>query len=144
MTGVTLSQGVVLVLLFAMRGHVRPIGGNGCRGWGSPWLTILPEGYTCPSGEAEVSRGGWARSMTPWGLRRGREMSPEVPILPETSPQGSGRMEFVVRAASDWHVVRAFGEPILLGPYGGALTVVQGVVFYRLLGTLGILIPDSR
>jgi hypothetical protein len=22
---------------------------------GSPWLTVLPEGYMCPSGEAEVS-----------------------------------------------------------------------------------------
>jgi hypothetical protein len=29
------------------------------------------------------------------------------------------------------------------GPYGGALTVVQGVVFYHPLGTLVILIPDS-
>jgi hypothetical protein len=28
------------------------------------------------------------------------------------------------------------------GPDGGALTVVQGAVFHRLLGTLGILIPD--
>jgi hypothetical protein len=41
------------------------------------------------------------------------------------------------------HVVRAFGELILLGPYGGALTVVQGVVFYRLLDTLGILISNT-
>jgi hypothetical protein len=28
---------------------------SGCCGWGSPWLTVLPEGYTCPSGEIEVS-----------------------------------------------------------------------------------------
>jgi hypothetical protein len=84
MTEVILSQGVVLVLLFTMHGHIHPIGGS-----------------TCPSGEAEVSSGGWALSMTPRGLGRGGEMSPEVPISPETSLQGSGRMEFVIRAASD-------------------------------------------
>jgi hypothetical protein len=35
-------------------GHVHPIGRNGCRGWGPPWLPVLPEGSTCLSGEAEV------------------------------------------------------------------------------------------
>jgi hypothetical protein len=30
------------------------------------------------------------------------------------------------------------------GPYDGALTNVQGAVFYPLLDTLGILIPDSK
>jgi hypothetical protein len=39
--------------------------------------------------------------MTSRGLGRGGKMSPEVPISPETSPQGSGEMEFVVRATSD-------------------------------------------
>jgi hypothetical protein len=101
MTGVIMSQDMVLVLLFAVHGHVRPIGGSGHRGWGVPWLTILLEGYKCPSGEAEVTRGGRVLSMTPRGLGRGGEMSPEAPISPKTSPQGSGRMEFVVRAASD-------------------------------------------
>jgi hypothetical protein len=33
MTGVMLGQSVVPTLLFTMRGHVRPIGGNECRGW---------------------------------------------------------------------------------------------------------------
>jgi hypothetical protein len=68
---------------------------------GSPRLTVLLEGYTCPSGEAEVSREGRTLSMTLWGVGRGEGMSPEVPISPETSPQGSGKMEFVVRTASD-------------------------------------------
>jgi hypothetical protein len=87
MTGVTLSQDVVLVLLFAVRGHIRPIGGSGRRGWGSLWLTVLLEGYTCPSSEAEGSHEGWALLMTPWGLERGGGMLPKAPISPETSPQ---------------------------------------------------------
>jgi hypothetical protein len=31
------------------------IGGSKCRDWGPPWLPVLPEGSTGPSGEAEVS-----------------------------------------------------------------------------------------
>jgi hypothetical protein len=50
-----LGQGVVPVLLLNVHGHVHPIGGSGCHGWGSLWLTALPEGHMCPSGEAEVS-----------------------------------------------------------------------------------------
>jgi hypothetical protein len=34
MTGVMLGQGMVPVLLLTMHGHVRPIGGSECRGWG--------------------------------------------------------------------------------------------------------------
>jgi hypothetical protein len=34
MTGVMLGQGVVPMLLFVVHGHVRPISGSGCRGWG--------------------------------------------------------------------------------------------------------------
>jgi hypothetical protein len=44
--------------------------------------------------------GGWALSMMSRGLGRGREMSPETPIMPEASPQGSGKIEFVVHALS--------------------------------------------
>jgi hypothetical protein len=39
--------------------------------------------------------------MTSQGLERGKEMPPEAPISPETFPQGSGGMEFVVHASSD-------------------------------------------
>jgi hypothetical protein len=60
-------------------------------------------------------------------------MLPEALISSETSPQGSGGMEFVVRATSDRHAVRAFDESILLDPYGGALTIIYGAVFYRLI-----------
>jgi hypothetical protein len=34
MTGVMLGQGVVLVFLLTVRGHVHPIGRSGCRGEG--------------------------------------------------------------------------------------------------------------
>jgi hypothetical protein len=65
-------------------------------------------------------------------------MSPEMPIVPEASLQGLGEIEFAVRALSGQHAVSAFW-----GPYDGVLTNVQGAVFYPLLGTLGILIPDT-
>jgi hypothetical protein len=68
---------------------------------GPPWLPILSKGSTCPSGEAQIHRGGQVLLMTPWGLERGRTILPEAPISPETFPQGSGGMEFVVRASSD-------------------------------------------
>jgi hypothetical protein len=60
MTGIMLGQGVVPVLLLTVHGHVRPIDGSGCHNWGPPLLPVLPEGSTCPSGEAEVRRGGRA------------------------------------------------------------------------------------
>jgi hypothetical protein len=31
------------------------ISGSKCLNWGPLWLPVLPEGSTCPSGEAEVS-----------------------------------------------------------------------------------------
>jgi hypothetical protein len=55
-----LGQGVVHVLMLTAHGHVHPISGSRCRSWGALWLTVLPEGSTCPLGEAEVSRGGRA------------------------------------------------------------------------------------
>jgi hypothetical protein len=38
---------------------------------------------------------------TSQGLGQGEIMPPEAPISLETSPRGSGGMEFVIRAASD-------------------------------------------
>jgi hypothetical protein len=65
-------------------------------------------------------------------------MSPEMLIVPKAFMQGSGEIKFVIRALSGWHAVSAFWVP-----YSGLLlTIVQGAVFYPLLGTLGILIPD--
>jgi hypothetical protein len=115
MTGVMLGQGVVLVSLFTVHGHVCPIGGSRCRGWGLPWLLVLPEGSTCPSDETEVHRGvrhsrayvagveqGRTRSQCDTGVGRfdnvmraqaRQKPPPEAPISPETFPQGSGGME---------------------------------------------------
>jgi hypothetical protein len=39
-----LSQGVVPVLLLTMHGHVHPIGGSGCHGWGVPMAHRLARG----------------------------------------------------------------------------------------------------
>jgi hypothetical protein len=50
MTEVILSQGVVLVLLFTMHGHIHPIGGSGCRGWGVPMALHLAKGLHVPLG----------------------------------------------------------------------------------------------
>jgi hypothetical protein len=58
MTGVMLGQSVVPVLLLTVHGHVHSIDGSECRSWGPPWLPVLLEGSTCPSGEAETRRGG--------------------------------------------------------------------------------------
>jgi hypothetical protein len=57
---VMLGQGMVPVFLLIVCGHVHPIGGSGCHGWGPPWLLVLLEGSMCPSGKAEVCRGGQA------------------------------------------------------------------------------------
>jgi hypothetical protein len=101
MTGVTLSQGVAPVLLLTVHDHVCPIGGSGRRGWGVPVAHRLARGL-----HVSLERGGTkpresGTLMTLRGLGRDGEMSPEAPISPETFPQGSGGMEFVVRASSD-------------------------------------------
>jgi hypothetical protein len=69
-------------------------------------------------------------------------MSPEVLISPETSPQGSGGMEFVVRTVSDWHVVRAFGESTLLGPLRWGFNDRTRCHISPFVGYPGILIHD--
>jgi hypothetical protein len=101
MTGVMLSQGMVPVLLLTVHGHVRPIGGSGCRGWGGPVAHHLARGLHVSLGRDRSKLRGSVLLMTPRGLGRGGEMSPDTLISSETSPQGSGGMEFFVRAASD-------------------------------------------
>jgi hypothetical protein len=97
MTGVMLSQGVALVPLLTMHGHVHHVDGASTM-LGSPWLPILHEGSTCPSREAKIYRGGSSAFDDTIGLGRGGEISPETPIVPEASPQGSGEIEFAVHA----------------------------------------------
>jgi hypothetical protein len=100
MTGVMSSQGVVLVPLLTVHGHIHHVDGSEYRSWGPLWLLVLPEDSTCPSGKAETHRGGWAPLMMSRGLRRGGEMSPETPIMLEVSSHGSGKIEFAICALS--------------------------------------------
>jgi hypothetical protein len=48
-----LEQGVVLVLLLTVHGHVRLIGGSGCRGLGAPMACHLAKGF-----HVSLGRGG--------------------------------------------------------------------------------------
>jgi hypothetical protein len=67
-----------------------------------------------PLGRGGNAPRGWRGRvplMTPRGLGRDREMSPDTPIVPEVSPQGSGEIEFVVRTLSGGHTVSAFWVP---------------------------------
>jgi hypothetical protein len=100
MTGVMSGQGVVPVLLWTMHGHVHLIDGSECRSWGargSPSCLRVPHAHRA---RWKRAAGGRALLMTPQGLGRGEEMSHEMPIVPEASPQGSGEIEFVVCASS--------------------------------------------
>jgi hypothetical protein len=95
------DPGVVLVLLVTVHGQVHPIGGSGCHGLGAPMARHLAKGFHVSLGRGESKLRGQGFLMMPWGLKRGRKMSSEALISPETSPQGSGGIEFVTRAISD-------------------------------------------
>jgi hypothetical protein len=136
MTWVMLDQDVVPVLLLTVHGHIRPICRSGFRGWGAPWFPVLPEGSTCPSGMVKVCQGGWALLMTSRELGRGGKMPPK------TFPQGSGGMEFVVHASSDWHAVSTLGGSVLLGPLRWGFNDHTGCRILPYVGYPDILIPD--
>jgi hypothetical protein len=94
-----LGQGVVPVLLLIVHGHVRPIGGSRCRGWGprgSPSCQRVPR---VPRARRKYAE-GVGRFDDVMGARARRKLSPETPISPETFPQGSG-VEVDFRALSD-------------------------------------------
>jgi hypothetical protein len=99
MTGVMSSQDVVPMPLLTVHGHVHHVDGastvSGARG--SPSFLRVPHASRA---RRKRATGGRALLMTPQGLGLGREMSPETPIVPEASPQGSGVIEFVVCALS--------------------------------------------
>jgi hypothetical protein len=60
---------MVPVLLLTVRGHVHHVDGSEYHSWGPPWLPVLPEGSTCPSGEAETRCGGSGASDDAAGAR---------------------------------------------------------------------------
>jgi hypothetical protein len=95
-----LGQGVVPVLLLTMDGHVRPIGRSGCRSWGVSVVYRLARGLHVSLGRGSKLRGSGAL-MTSRGLGRDGKILPEALISPETSPQSSSGMKFVIRVASD-------------------------------------------
>jgi hypothetical protein len=65
---------------------------------GSPSCLRVPR---APRARRKCAAGGRALLMTSRGLGPGEEMSPEMPIVPEASLQGSSEIEFFVRALSD-------------------------------------------
>jgi hypothetical protein len=68
---------------------------------GPPMAHHLARGFHVSLGRGESKLRGLGALMMSRGLGRGRKMLLEAPISPETFPQGSSEMEFVVRAASD-------------------------------------------
>jgi hypothetical protein len=99
MTGVMSSQGVISVPLLTVHGHVHHVDGAStvlgpC---GSLSFLRVPR---APRTKRRRAVGGRVPLMTPRGLGRDGEMSPETPIVSEASPQGSDEIEFVVHALS--------------------------------------------
>jgi hypothetical protein len=130
---------VVPVLLLTVHGHVHPVNGSEYRSWGPLWLPISPESSMCPSGEAEMHHGGssaFGDATGAWARRR------------DVARDAYRARGLFVRLRRD-RVCHSCLERLtccqcFLGPLRwGSLTNVQGAVFYPLLGTLGILIPDS-
>jgi hypothetical protein len=66
MTGVISGEGVVLVPLLTMHGHVHHVDGASTV-LVAPVAPVLPEGSMCPSGEAERSRRGLGAFDDPIG-----------------------------------------------------------------------------
>jgi hypothetical protein len=103
---------------------------------GGPWLTVLPEGSTCPLGEVEVSWGGRAL----WWYHRGsgeaekcRSRRPSHPRRLRKARVGWS-LSFVPQVTDMLSAL--LGGRFYWGPYDGALAIVQGAMFCRLLGTL--------
>jgi hypothetical protein len=99
-TGVMTSQGVVLVLLLTMHDHVHPIDGSEFRSWGPRGSLSCRRVPRAPRARRKHVVGGQALLTTSRGLGRGGEMSPKMSIVPEVAPQGSGEIEFIIRALS--------------------------------------------
>jgi hypothetical protein len=97
MTRVMLGQGVIPVSLLTVHGHVCPIGGSVCHGWGPHGSLSCQRAPHVPQVRREYAE-RVERFDDIMGLGRGEKMPPEAPISPETFPQGSGGMEVDLRA----------------------------------------------
>jgi hypothetical protein len=91
---------VVPVLLLTVHGYVHPVDGSEYRSWGPRGFPSCLRVPHAPRTRWKRVAGGRALLMTPRGLERGGEISPELPIVPEPSSQDSGEIEFAVRALS--------------------------------------------
>jgi hypothetical protein len=79
-----------------MYGHVHYVDGVSTV-LGVPVAPRFAWGFHVPLGRGKKHAvGGRAPLMTPQGLGRGGEISPETPIVPEASSQGLGEIEFAV------------------------------------------------
>jgi hypothetical protein len=93
MTGVISSQGAVSVFLLTVHGHFHHVDGASSV-LGAPWLSALPKGSTCPSGEAETCRGVSSAFDDAGGSGEVERCRPGCPIVPKASLQGSGEIDF--------------------------------------------------
>jgi hypothetical protein len=91
---------VIPVLLLTVYGHIRPIGGSGCHGWGPRGSSSCQRAPRVPRARRKYVE-GVGRSNDVMGARARRKLLSEMPILPETFPQGSGGMKVDFRASSD-------------------------------------------
>jgi hypothetical protein len=102
MTGVISSQGVVsefLLTVHAARSRPSCRWSEHCVGGprGSPPCLRVPRG---PRAKRKRTAGGRALLMMPGGSGEAERCHPRRLITPEASPQGSGEIEFAVRALS--------------------------------------------
>jgi hypothetical protein len=132
------SQVVVPVSLLTVHGHVHVDGASTLVG-GPLWLPALPEGSTCPSGEAETRRRGSSAFDDAAGARaRWRDVAQDAYHARGLSAR-LGRDRVCHSRHERLTCCQCF-----LGPLRWAdLTNVQGAIFYPLLGTLSILIPNN-
>jgi hypothetical protein len=80
-----------------MHGHVRPIGGSGCRGEGPRGSLSCQRAPRVPRARQKYAE-GVERFDDIMGAQARRKLPRKAPISPETFPQGSGGMEV------DFHV----------------------------------------
>jgi hypothetical protein len=137
-----LGQGVVPVLLLTVHGHVRPICGSGCRGWaprGSPSCKRAPRVPRTRRKYVEGVERFWWRHE---GSSEAKTVTRGAYLARDLSA-GSGEMEFVVHASSDWHAVSTFCGSILLGPLQWGFSDRTWCCILPSVGYPVILIPDS-
>jgi hypothetical protein len=84
MTGVMLSQSVILVLLLTVHGHVRSIGRSGCHGWRIPVAHRLTRGLYVSLGQGGSKlRGSSAFDDAARARARRRNVAPRCSSRPK-------------------------------------------------------------